>query len=312
MRARTLLLCLALVLNAPRSFSQVLACSNLVGNWEDYWSFDKFYISQDANGNLSGYMTEGGCTPNPDWPITGTISSGQFTFTATNNGCSQSSAAWVTYSGSVGVPGCNYMYGTYTNSVGGSGSFGVDDPYPTGLPYDTKEVDVPTSETSVTPTGAQWNTDHSAPWIQTLAPNSPPGEYEYRGIYEYGNGVGTDTCWFKGSSVPVFDTISTPGFAWTVASKNTWGTDFIGWNLAAVRYYRNKKRVPCSSTFPQLIVIDAAYSPNNPPTYSSYLNNDGNLFYGVAYETNTLGASITAATATSVRNGQTSTNTTWK
>ena len=257
-------------------------------------------------------MTVGGCTPNPDWPITGTISSGQFTFTATNNGCSQSSATWVTYTGAVGTPGCNYMYGNYTNSLGGSGSFGVDEPYPIGLPYDTREVDVPASESTTIPTGAQWNTTHGAPWTPTLAPNSQKGEYEARGIYEYGNGAGTDTCWFKGSKYKQFITVTTPGFEWLVTSKNTWGVDWIGWSLAAVDYYRGQGRVPCGATFPQLVVIDAAFSPNNPPTYSSYLNQAGSLFYGIGYETNTIGGNIMATSVTSIRNNQTSTNTTWK
>jgi hypothetical protein len=60
------------------------------------------------------------------------------------------------------------------------------------------------------------------------------------------------------------------------------------------------------------MVIDAAFSPNNPLNYGKYINNSGGTFYGVPYEVNTLGASITATTATSVRNGKTSTNTTWK
>lgn len=66
------------------------------------------------------------------------------------------------------------------------------------------------------------------------------------------------------------------------------------------------------STFQQQMVIDAAYSPKNPSTYGPYTDSSGAGFYGVPYEVNTLGASITATTATSTRNGQTSTNTTWK
>ncbi len=54
-------------------------------------------------------------------------------------------------------------------------------------------------------------------------------------------------------------------------------------------------------------------SPIPPPTYTGpYTDNAGNVFYGVPYEVNNLGASITATTATSVRNGKISTNTTWK
>jgi hypothetical protein len=122
----------------------------------------------------------------------------------------------------------------------------------------------------------------------------------------------SDTCWFPLSIYAKFDTISTPGFAWIVHSNNTWGADWIGWKLNTVEYYRTEGRVPCGTTFQQIMVIDAAYSPDNPPTYSSYLTQDGDLFYGVAYETNTLGGNITATTVTSIRNSQTSTNTAWQ
>jgi hypothetical protein len=89
------------------------------------------------------------------------------------------------------------------------------------------------------------------------------------------------------------------------------GPDWIGWKLAPVQYYRSKNRVPCGSSFLQQMVIDAALSPENPSNYGPYTNEKGNSFYGVPYEVNTLGANITATTVTSVRNGQTSTNTTW-
>jgi hypothetical protein len=70
--------------------------------------------------------------------------------------------------------------------------------------------------------------------------------------------------------------------------------------------------VPCGSSFLQQMVIDAAYSPKDPSKYGAYTDNKGNNFYGIPYEVNTLGANITCTTVTSVRNGKTSTNTTWK
>jgi len=313
MKSWMLALCIGILLIPMNAFSQVLACSTIQGTW--IWAYDgtHWMLSQDNKGNISGYLMNQYCTGNQQWPITGTLNSAQFTFTATNAGCTNSSATSLTLTGSVGEPGCNYIYGNWTNSLGHSGGFGDSNPYPTVSDYFTKAVDVPTSESTAVPTGAQWDTSHGAPWIQTFAPNTPPGEFEARGVYEYATGQGTDTCWFKGSSVAIFNAITTPGFGWTVSSQNTWGTDFIGWNLAAVRYYRNKKRAPCSSSFQQQLVIDAAYSPSNPSSYTGpFTDNSGNTFYGVPYETNTLGASITGTTATSVRNDQTSTNTTWK
>jgi hypothetical protein len=173
MRTRMLFLCLCLAMvSTPVAFSR--ACSNMAGDWEDYFCQDTYHLTQDASGNLSGYMTVGGCTPNPEWPLTGTINSGYFNFTATNNGCSQSSATWVTFTGNVGQPGGDFLYGSYTNSAGVSGGFGDSNPYPTVIDYVTKAVDVPTSESTANPPGVAWDKVRGgAPWRQTVSPNSP-------------------------------------------------------------------------------------------------------------------------------------------
>ncbi len=227
--------------------------------------------------------------------------------------CAAPNVTWLTFTGYIGQPGCNYAYGNWSNSIPNGGGFGDDDPYP---PIGTaalfaKPVDVPDAETSAIPPPAAWNSTQGAPWNQTLAGGLSPSEFDGRGVYEYGAGSGTDTCWFAKSKYAPFTSITTPGFEWPVSSKNTWGADWIGWNLAPVKYYRAQKKVPCGASFPQMIVADAAYDPDNTPAYSAYLNEDGDLFYGVAYETNTLGGNITATAVTSVRNSQISTNTTW-
>jgi hypothetical protein len=81
--------------------------------------------------------------------------------------------------------------------------------------------------------------------------------------------------------------------------------------LAAVQYYQSLGRAPCGASFLQQMVIDAAYSPDNTSGYAEYTDNHGDVFYGVPYEVNTLGANITATAASSVRNGETSINITW-
>ncbi|MGA9391030.1 MAG: hypothetical protein WBV69_11345 [Candidatus Sulfotelmatobacter sp.] len=284
------------------------------GDWTYYYDDSQYILTQDASGNLTGTMKANLCS-GTSFPITGTTSSGgEFTFTVTGFAAC-SGRTFLTFTGYLGQPGCNYAYGNWTTSIPSSGGFGQDNPYPTDTTaVFAKPVDVPTSETSKIPTGAQWSTTNGAPWIQTLAGSLAPSEFEGRAVYEYpATGPGNDTCWFKGSTVPLFDAVTTPGFAWNISSANAWGgADFIGWNLAAVKYYRTEKRVPCASTFQQQMVIDAAYSPANPSNYGPYTNSSGSNFYGVPYEVNTLGAGITATTATSTRNGKTSTNTTWK
>jgi hypothetical protein len=234
---RISMLVLALLLSPTLGHSQIIACSNIAGSWSWPYYGSTFSLSQDIKGNISGYVIESGCQGNNKWPITGTFTGGYFTMTATNNGCTNSNATSISYKGNVDDPGCNYIYGSWTNSLGSYGVLGDSNPYPTSSDWLTKPVDVPTGETSATPTGAQWSPANSAPWNQKLAPDSPPGEFEGRTVYEYsGTGPGNDTCWFPGSAVPVFDAITTPGFGWLVSSKNEWGADFIGWNLAAVQY----------------------------------------------------------------------------
>jgi len=229
------------------------------------------------------------------------------------NQCPFQTATSITFTGSLGQPGCNFAYGNWSNSLGNSGGFGVSQAYPTNTAnIFTRPADVPTSETSQQ--SGSWNTTlGGAPWHQTLVPNSPAGEFSGRVVYEYASGTGTDSCWFQGSVFKYpFNVISTPGFGWGVNGRNLWGPDLIGWTLKAVQFYRAQNRVPCGARFQQQMVIDAAYSPNNPPSYALYTDENGVNFYGVPYELNTLGGDITAAAVTSVRNGQVATNTTWK
>ncbi len=131
-------------------------------------------------------------------------------------------------------------------------------------------------------------------------------------MYEYVGGTGSDSCWFAQSRFAPFAAITTPGFGWDANGRNLWGPDLIGWKLSTVQYYRGQNRVPCGTRFPQQMVIDAAYSPDNPSNYGPHTDDNGVNFYGVPYEVNTLGGDITTTTVTSVRNGQVATNTTWK
>ncbi len=314
MRALMLFLCLGLALGSTNAFSQVIACSNMAGDWEDIWDYSKYHLTQDAKGNLSGQVTIPECQGNNQWPIAGTFNGGYFSFVATNKGCTNSTVTSLTYAGNAGQPGCNYAYGSWTGSNGDSGPWGDSNPYPTMLDYVTKAVDLPMSESSVNPSGVAWDkVNGGAPWNQTFSPNSTSGEFEGRGVYEFVGGTGSDSCWFTKSKFPPFTSITNAGYGWNVNSKNGWGTDWIGWTLAAVQYYRTQKKVPCGTRFYQQAVIDAAYSPNNPPSYSGpYKSSTGETFYGVPYEVNTLGGDITATKVTSVRNGQVATNTTWK
>jgi hypothetical protein len=313
MLGRILNVCLGVALLAMPAFSQVIGCAVVNGNWTWKFTNAQYYLSQDNSGNVTGYAIEPGCQGNTIWPITGTIAGSSVTLKESNNGCTNSTVLYVNYTANVMSPGCNFLYGSYTNSNGGSGAWGDSNPYPSAGDWVTKAVDLPASETSAYGPPASWNpTQGGAPWIQTFSPDSPPSEFDGRGVYEFASGTGSDSCWFTQSKFAPFTSITKPGFGWFVTSNNTWGPDWIGWTLAAVQYYRAQKKVPRGAHFSQQAVIDAAYSPANPPSYTGpYTSSTNETFYGVPYEVNTLGGEITATSVTSVRNGQVATNTTW-
>ncbi len=58
---RMLVLCLVLTPGSTEAFAQILACSNMVGDWEDISNYDKFHLTQDAKGNISGTLTVPEC-----------------------------------------------------------------------------------------------------------------------------------------------------------------------------------------------------------------------------------------------------------
>lgn len=301
---------LLLVLTSVFGYSQ--SCLSAQGTWT--WSYDNsvYTISQDGSGNLTGFVTEN-CYPGmANWPLTGTINGNFLLFTATNPGsCGQ--AQWIKFNATVGQPGCNYLYGGWTNSVGGSGLWGESNPYPSSGPWVTKAADVPTSESTTNPSGVAWDKiKGGAPWEQTLSPDSPSGEFAGRSVYEVpGTGRGSDTCWFTKSKYAPFTSVT--GGQWSVTANSMWGYDWVGWSLAAVRYYRSNKRVPCGNRAMQQMIVDAAFSPNNPSGYGQYTLPNGTNVFAVSYgNVNTLGGDITATTVTSTRAGQTVTNTTWK
>jgi hypothetical protein len=140
----------------------------------------------------------------------------------------------------------------------------------------------PTSETTAF---SGWDDAHSEAayglWTQTLLPASP--SLAGRTVFETDPGGGTDTCW---TNTSIFDPHThVTGGQWTVGSGNTWGPDQVGFQEAAVPYYRQHGRAPCAASFPQLMVIGCL---TGPP---------------IVYQTNTLGAGITSTTVTSIRAG---------
>jgi hypothetical protein len=159
--------------------------------------------------------------------------------------------------------------------------------------YDvTKPCDLPTGETTA---GVGWNATEwgAGAWNQTLQPTS--FNFGGRNVTEQDpGGGGPDSCWFSGSSYDPFISIGAPpsfdpSYTWLVTPDNVWGTDWVGYIAAAITYYQADplESLPCSTSFPQQMVIDCSDSPTTR-----------------TYVTNTLGAEIDADTVYSYRNDQ--------
>ena len=152
--------------------------------------------------------------------------------------------------------------------------------------YDvTVPVVRPAGETT---TFVSWDAKGLGQWRQKLTPPAADPNFDFSGetVEEaVGGPGGPDTCWFTGSAYSKFTAIT--GGTWPVRPGNLWGFDHVGWFTTAVKYYRNKGRAPCGTTFPQKMTIkspaDAAFAK-----------------YGTIY---VLGGSFTNTTVTSKRAG---------
>jgi len=160
-------------------------------------------------------------------------------------------------------------------------------------------------------------------WTQTLVPPSSDPTFDFSGecVQEFNPGGPTictlratcpDKCWFPATTHPAFLKIS--GGTWAVgnfdnytcvfdntksAGTNIWGYDYVGRAGGNVTYYRAqsptlKNTGSCGTTFGQRMEIHAPSDPAG--SFTPYGNtNTGNI--------NTLGASETLTTVTSIRAG---------
>jgi hypothetical protein len=152
----------------------------------------------------------------------------------------------------------------------------LDDGGPTMQARQTLTYPVPSGEAS------GWDGWDGAygKWIQTLS--GAAGAFKGRKVHEESGGTGEDSCWFSGSDVPKFDSV-TGGDPWEVDENNTWGDDYIGWGADPIPYYRDHGRAPCGATNSQRMLI-------NRPGSSD-----------IIYATNTLHAGITDTEIDSTR-----------
>lgn len=79
-------------------------------------------------------------------------------------------------------------------------------------------------------------------------------------IDEYSAGSGSDTCYFDGSEIPPFTSVT--GGSWDELDDGFWGMDIVGWSEDAVTYYReedpSRNGLPCGATLWQALEIECS------------------------------------------------------
>jgi hypothetical protein len=159
----------------------------------------------------------------------------------------------------------------------------------------------------------RWTADAFGYWKQKLVPPSDDGSFDFseEHVQEFAAApAGPDTCWLMGSPYDPFVKVTNPpGVFWTVgtlipaektAGQNVWGYDSVAYGSGATAWYRLnrsptfKSTGSCGTTFGQVMGIHAP--SDQKKAYTTYGDtNTGNV--------NTLGASMTATTITSIRSG---------
>jgi hypothetical protein len=220
------------------------------GTWLDNYGII-WYLTQNG-ASVSGTAYVGTSCTSAFWSVSGSYDDGDLDIAAVNPWWSDTCALYFYYNGSIHAPGCNTGNGTWENE------------YYSGDPWFwAKPCDNPNSETSV-PHG--WN-GPTAKYGGTITGAAHP--LGGRTVTEQDPGGGNDQCWFLGSIMSPFESIT--GGTWPVANDNTYGDDWIGWSTADITYYRAQGRAPCETYIPQRMEIACAAGPHAYKNNSLYL-----------------------------------------
>lgn len=250
-----------------------IPCANCNGTWTDnygdVWSLDTNWSVGDTaiTGSQTGPVGLG--CPSVTYNVSGSLNrtpgsgstNGRTTFSVTGTGPIPSSypgcaiASSVTFNGEIYNNGCSTGSGTWSNSLGYSGSFTW-----------SKPCETPASETT---NGNDWAdiTYGGEPTAYAFqAQLNAPTSYNGRQVYEASGGTGSDGCWFSGSLYQPFNSVT--GGGWPVGSiaYNYYGYDTVGYGSATVSYYRSERAglglaFPCSSTIYQNMMIYCTGQP---------------------------------------------------
>lgn len=172
------------------------------------------------------------------WPVEGSLEAGTLILSAISPYSEEPTCAWYfTYYGEVERGGCNNASGGWYNSDGGSGSFWM-----------SKACEIRPYETT---TGGVWflpRVRHDA-----VVSNTSGGDLSGRKYRESNYATGYDACWYPGSPIPKFDSVTNPN-PFYLASDNAY-KDTIGWGPTSITHYRNHGDAPCETHLYQQMQI---------------------------------------------------------
>jgi hypothetical protein len=236
------------------AIAQLPQCSATTGIWTDYSYWYTWYLAPTASGTVQTFCP----AMYPFWNVTGTLVSGNVSMTAASPANDYCPATWFRYNGAIYRGGCNYMDGSWTNSLNQTGSF-----------YMAKNCEVPTG--GETNTGGGWN-GTLYDFAMTISSQGTSGNLSGRKYREVDFNPAVDGCWFSGS--PIAKVTGVSGSVWNLDSTNTYH-DYIGWiDGYPVSIYRaHYGSQPCSVTLFQRMEI--ACGPD--PSLSYYWVSNQNL-----------------------------------
>ena len=239
-------------------------CKQCTGRWTDdfggTWNVTSS-ASDSASGTLFVNVQSFGCISQTYQvagnliPVAGTIANGYASISlhATNpvpgyggTGCRYNIATYADLTAAIQNNGCDLV--TYSSSTLVTDRGTVN----TNL---SRPADLPTGETTAF---VGWSTGAYATigqWRSALTGGiNPPPTFDGRQVTEAAAGESSDTCHFEGSR---FQPAGLSGGVWNVGFYfyNTWDDDYVGNLPAAVTYYRQNLRPPCSATVPQGMYI---------------------------------------------------------
>ena len=186
---RVLVACVGCTIGFAASVAPAGECSTAWGEWGDNYGYTWLL---GGGSSPSGTVMAGPPPCQFNWDVSGTLSDGTVSLTATNPYWPfpdpEICARDFTYNGYIAPGGCNVAAGEWDNSSGNSGSWVM-----------TKACDIPNGSPAETShTGAWAGRAHIFIAVVSDPAGGPSRDWSGRRLRERDYDTGWDQCWFEG------------------------------------------------------------------------------------------------------------------